>query len=241
MTYAINQELNGVELYFDAKPERSTLDTLKANHWRWNNRKQCWYNRKNEDTVNFAAALSEGKAPEVSVSTVTKSVSYHKQVSDYISLDTYRARLEKLLEKNLYGATLEQELRCYNSDNDYHNLSSNIRQVIIAKSLGMDSKRYHVKYQAVWPELPTIEGLKPGNKYSATWGYDQTQITTATHYGRAFGLDVLVTGGFGPGDVLLKRIGKDGTFSESCMYFTPNTYTEEEIIEQNTYTSHNGR
>jgi hypothetical protein len=250
MTYTLNQEHNGVELFFDSKPSPSTLSTLKTGGWRWNSIKKCWYNKQTDTTISTARDLAEGKEPTQAPKTAApQSVTYHKKVSDYISLDTFRERLEKILrESGNYYATREAEkqaiiqsaLKDYDSEKEYHGLTEQIRHAIIAKSLNMESKRFPLQYRAIWPELPTIKGLKPGAVYSATWGYDQTNITTARHYGRAFGLDVLVTGGFGSGDVLLKRIDKNGRFSESCMHFSPNRYTAEEIKETNEYASYFG-
>ena len=126
-------------------------------------------------------------------------------------------------------------------------LSHYIRQAIIWKSLDRDMMKFHCNgdnahYYAVWDRLPTITGLKPSGKvYSAMWGYDQTQITTATHYGRAFGLDVLITGGYSYQEVFLKRIGKDGRFSEGCMYFSPNDYSDDYITETNYRAMYYGR
>ena len=55
--YKINAELNGVELYFDSKPESDVIELLKNNNWRWHRTKQCWYNRKNDTTLSFAKKL----------------------------------------------------------------------------------------------------------------------------------------------------------------------------------------
>ena len=41
-----NVEQNGLELYFDAIPTKEERETLKANGYRWNNNKKCWYVRK---------------------------------------------------------------------------------------------------------------------------------------------------------------------------------------------------
>lgn len=251
MMYSLNQEHHGVELFFDSKPEPIMLDALKANGWRWNGIKKCWYNKQSEKTIELAKSLTNGKETTTTTEAkpaVNTSPAYHKKVSDYISLETFEKRITELYHKGRHNSmddtyknqAIKYALSNYDSSNEYSNLSKNIRQMIVAKSIKMDPARFEERYQAVWDELPTIEGLKPGKKYSATWGYDQTNITTATHYGKAFGLDVLITGGFGHGEVLLKRIDKDGRFSEGCMYFSPNTYTEKEIQETNEYASYYG-
>jgi hypothetical protein len=250
MTYALNHEHNGIELYFDSKPDQAILSTLKTSGWRWNGPQKCWYTKQTEKALELAKTIAEGKAPEAAPETPkTSAITYHKKVSGYISLETYQQRLSALYDQhnrqrdpeNKYKeSSIREDLKNYDTEKPYYGLAKQIRHAIVAKSLNMSADRFPARYQAVWNELPTIKGLKPGKVYSASWGYDQTNITTATHYGRAFGLDVLVTGGFGSGDILLKRIDKDGRFSESCMNFSPNTYTDEEIQETNTYASYFG-
>jgi hypothetical protein len=242
-TYSINAEQNGIEIYFDEKPDTSTINTLKSDKWRWHNVKKCWYNRNTPDNLKFAESVINGEPASAS-----KPFIYGKNVSDYLTLDEFRDALERYYRAN-NRYTEDQVRSCtefelkhrYNTNDQYANLSGYIRQAIIWKSIGGEVNKFqsngdHAIYSAIWDKLPTIEGLKPtGKVYSAMWGYDQTQITTAKHYGRAFGLDVLVTGGFGSGEVLLKRISKDGRFSDGCIDFTPNTFTEKEIQETNEY------
>ena len=38
-----NEEKNGLELYFEAIPTKEERDELKANGYKWNNAKKCWY------------------------------------------------------------------------------------------------------------------------------------------------------------------------------------------------------
>lgn len=49
-----NQELNGIELYFDNKPMQNILDSLKECGFRWSNFKKCWYAKQNEKTLEEA-------------------------------------------------------------------------------------------------------------------------------------------------------------------------------------------
>lgn len=56
---ALNQNLNGVELYFDGKPGSSILDGLKAVGYRWHNIKKCWYAKQNSQTLELAKMLAD--------------------------------------------------------------------------------------------------------------------------------------------------------------------------------------
>jgi hypothetical protein len=253
-TYALNNELNGIEVYFSTKPDQSIIDVLKENKWRWNRAKKCWYTKQSENSLNFAKEIATAEIEPQAAQPKTKAITYHKNISDYIAIGEYEKSLREYFDSRKYDTT-DRERReeiinftletTYNSDNEYRNISGYIRQAIVWKSLNQDPEKFYCngdnhKYMAIWDKLPTIDGLKPGKKYSAMWGYDQTQITTATHYGKVFGLDVLITGHFGGGEVLLKRITND-RFSDGCMYFSPNTHTEDEINEVNTYASYYGR
>ena len=55
----LNQELNGIELSFDNKPERATLDAIKAQGFRWNGKKCVWYAKQTPDRLTFAQTLGQ--------------------------------------------------------------------------------------------------------------------------------------------------------------------------------------
>ena len=55
----LNQELNGIELSFESKPERATLDAIKAHGFKWNGRKMVWYAKQTADRLTFAESLGE--------------------------------------------------------------------------------------------------------------------------------------------------------------------------------------
>ncbi|WP_226035653.1 LPD29 domain-containing protein [Aquibacillus saliphilus] len=66
----INEELNGIELYFDSKPEQTVLSSLKTNGFRWSKFKKCWYNKQSEKALKLADNLANGAIEEVKKSTV---------------------------------------------------------------------------------------------------------------------------------------------------------------------------
>lgn len=55
-------ELNGVELYFSAKPSDKVRSALKAEGFKWHSVKQCWYAKQSDKTVGLAEKLT-GKKP----------------------------------------------------------------------------------------------------------------------------------------------------------------------------------
>ena len=55
----INQELNGIELSFENKPETATLEEIKKQGFRWNRNKKIWYAKQTADRLTFAETLGE--------------------------------------------------------------------------------------------------------------------------------------------------------------------------------------
>lgn len=52
-----NQEHNGIELYFTAKPGAAVIGRLKANRFKWHSVKKCWYARATAANLELAARL----------------------------------------------------------------------------------------------------------------------------------------------------------------------------------------
>ncbi|MGP3749755.1 LPD29 domain-containing protein [Bacillus sp. 3A_MP1] len=65
----INEELNGIELYFDSKPEQEVLTHLKSNGFRYSGFKKCWWNKRNEKSMQIANSLTK---QEITYATTTK-------------------------------------------------------------------------------------------------------------------------------------------------------------------------
>ena len=60
----INEELNGVELYFSVFPVEATRETLKKNGFRWNHKKSCWYAKRSMMTEEIADICAETTTEE---------------------------------------------------------------------------------------------------------------------------------------------------------------------------------
>lgn len=54
----INEELNGIELYFSNKPQQEVLNNLKSNGFRWSGFKKCWYTKQSEKALQVANSLT---------------------------------------------------------------------------------------------------------------------------------------------------------------------------------------
>lgn len=66
----LNEQLNGIELYFDEIPSAETREELKNSGYRWHKVKKCWYAKKSEATEKVAQELSDG---EKAIKTIKKT------------------------------------------------------------------------------------------------------------------------------------------------------------------------
>lgn len=85
--YKINIPLNGIEIYFDVKPDEFVLQKLRVGKWRWHNGKKCWYNKIGEVTMQFAndictplpnfQSMFPPKQPSINNETTPQTTSYN--------------------------------------------------------------------------------------------------------------------------------------------------------------------
>ena len=59
-TYNLNQEKQGIEIFFNAKPIQAILDELKNNGFRWSNFKKCWYTKQSSKALEIAEKITNG-------------------------------------------------------------------------------------------------------------------------------------------------------------------------------------
>lgn len=98
----LNEKLNGVELYFEGKPSVAVLSDLKANGFRWNGKKVCWYAKQSEETLKVANTYSEG-TKEVATASLKKI-----NKIDLFELTTFT---EVVREKNYNTKEIAKEIR----------------------------------------------------------------------------------------------------------------------------------
>lgn len=69
----INEELNGIELYFDSKPEQEVLTHLKSNGFRFSGFKKCWWNKRTEKSMQVANDITKQKNTSSNTITITNT------------------------------------------------------------------------------------------------------------------------------------------------------------------------
>lgn len=73
MTYAINTELNGIEVLFESKPTSDILQALKGAGFRWHKVKKIWYAKQTADRLALVKALDGGEVASVTATTTAKA------------------------------------------------------------------------------------------------------------------------------------------------------------------------
>lgn len=63
----LNEELNGIELYFNEIPSAETREILKSAGFRWHKVKKCWYAKKSEETAKIAQELSNEEIADANI------------------------------------------------------------------------------------------------------------------------------------------------------------------------------
>lgn len=76
ITYSLNKEKNGVEIYFTEKPSEEVRETLKANKFRWSRTNKYWYAKQTEDTISLAKQLAGDGEAVYNSQTKTEPTSY---------------------------------------------------------------------------------------------------------------------------------------------------------------------
>jgi hypothetical protein len=77
-----NEAQNGLELYFDTKPEQQVIEALKTNGFRWHNVKKCWFAKASEEKQKLIEAITKGEATTTAAETKEKVNKYGVKVGD---------------------------------------------------------------------------------------------------------------------------------------------------------------
>ncbi|MCY8083122.1 hypothetical protein MOC02_07375 [Bacillus inaquosorum] len=81
----INEELNGIELYFESKAEQEVLTHLKSNGFRYSGFKKCWWNKRTEKSMQVANSVTKQKI------TSSKTITKIKKKSKVENIDLWDA------------------------------------------------------------------------------------------------------------------------------------------------------
>lgn len=85
-----NAEKDGIEIFFDDKPDETMRDRLKSNGFRFGKFKKCWYAKYTDDRWEFAVSLT-GVAASTPVAPADNAIAD--------KVDSAIAYLQQLLEE----------------------------------------------------------------------------------------------------------------------------------------------
>ena len=110
----LNQELNGIELLFEAKPDKATLDAIKAQGFRWNGRKMVWYAKQTADRLTFAESLGQ---IETRTATKPATINLDNLGKDPVNNHEYSTAIREAFKvRGVKGCTVRQKWSGYTPD-----------------------------------------------------------------------------------------------------------------------------
>ena len=103
----LNEELNGVELYFDKKPLQNVIETLKSAGFRWHRLKKCWYAKQNDKTLALAQSIAEQPTQ------IEKAKNNKTYFPHYDSVDDSKIMQSSDIEINTYNSYYFADINTY--------------------------------------------------------------------------------------------------------------------------------
>lgn len=97
----LNEDKNGVEIYFSGKPSEDVRNNLKSNGFRWSRYNKCWYAKQTETTLNFANSLTDTTEEEIKEVSVMYKEEKEKKMEN---------KLNKLDINDIESYTIDEKL-----------------------------------------------------------------------------------------------------------------------------------
>ena len=123
--YELNDERNGIEIYFDSVPSEEIRTKLRESGWRWFKAKKCWYTKQSEEAIGFAKEICGGDV----------SASHTKQPASFVMPEM----------KNRFLRPDFDQLAAYAKDlKEYHFESRNrdiLAMLVITKMSNKESEK----------------------------------------------------------------------------------------------------
>lgn len=152
--YLHNKEQNGIEIYFDEKPDSDILTLLKANKWRWNPKKSCWYNNYSKENEEFAVEVSQETIVHKSEQSVLDELSKEldEMLQEYSKISKRDEIVRESIEPSISGGFMppvqkEKELEAAVDDR----LLEIVLKVI--RDFGVEVLKNRVKAPSIFSDL----------------------------------------------------------------------------------------
>ena len=150
VSLVFNQELNGIELYFDKKPLQNIIDSLKNAGFRWHKFKKCWYAKQSEKTLKIAQSIT-GEQVKVTVEEKTDKAYFPL----YDSVDGSKILQDSSIELDTYNSYYFMDINAYIH---FYRDSAVIIDLTDALKTGKKCKRYYIEHkewrnEGIWSDL----------------------------------------------------------------------------------------
>lgn len=127
-TMKLNEEKNGVELYFTDKPSEEIRTQLKTNGFKWSRFNKCWYAKQNENTLALAEMLSSGNTEILEA-----AEPYEIELVDFVDISQFKINEEtekRLIDNSLFNNGKEVGRETKQLQSTLSNILENTKEVI---------------------------------------------------------------------------------------------------------------
>ena len=150
VSLVFNNELNGIELYFDKKPLQNIIDSLKNAGFRWHKLKKCWYAKQSEKALKIAQSIA-GEQVKATVEEKTDKAYFPL----YDSVDRSKILQDSNIELDTYNSYYFADINAYIH---FYRDSAVLIDLTDALKAGKTCKRYYIEHkewrnEGIWADL----------------------------------------------------------------------------------------
>lgn len=150
VSLVFNNELNGIELYFDKKPLQDIIDSLKNAGFRWHKFKKCWYAKQSEKTLKVAQSITRKQAEAITEEKADKAY-----FPFYDSVDGSKILQDSNIELDTYNSYYFADINAYIH---FYRNSAIVIDLTDALKAGKTCKRYYIEHkewknEGIWADL----------------------------------------------------------------------------------------
>lgn len=171
----LNEEKNGIELYFMDKPGEEIRDNLKANGFRWSRYNNCWYAKQTEENISFANSLGNTDIEEIKKNSEAYKEEKEKETEkklaeiDIYDIEEYtiNAELSKrenengFFRKNDINHTAVMQDRLLQANNEVLKALENNNDLYIEYNLKTALQRFKRDYYSNYVSIITHKANNP--------------------------------------------------------------------------------
>lgn len=175
MRIVLNQEKNGIEIYFDGKPSEDIRNNLKAHGFRWAKYNKCWYAKQSEETINFANSFKSIDMEELEKTSEEYKEEKIKELErklnelDINDIETYTINKEIARRENENGFFRNKDInhekliqeRLLEANNEVLSVLKNNDDINIEYNLKMALQRFKRDYHANYVAMITHKANNP--------------------------------------------------------------------------------